>query len=69
MFCRKFQENGSAEVEVIGGRGHVSSGPTTDRNPDWDSILEHFGFDPKLFEILEPVNVRTLGCGYRQWRN
>lgn len=45
-------------VVLEGNRGTISSGPT-ERNPDWDEVLRRFGFDPKLFEIVEPVNVRT----------
>lgn len=45
-------------VILEGNRGTINSGPG-ERNVDWDAILDHFGFDPKLFEIEEPVNVRT----------
>jgi hypothetical protein len=42
-----------------GKRGEVTSPPTTEAAPDWTAVLEHFNLDPLLYEVLEPVQMRT----------
>lgn len=46
-------------VTVEGNRGTVTALTEGQRDPSWDGVLRHFGFNPDEFEILEPVNVRT----------
>lgn len=42
-----------------GSEGTVISDPTTERDPEWDNILQHFQFDPEKFEVVEPIEVRS----------
>lgn len=42
-----------------GTEGTVTSRPTDEQDPRWDTWLTSWGFDPNLFEIVEPVQVRT----------
>ena len=42
-----------------GKQGTITSRPLAEPTPDWTSLLEVWGFDPALFEVVEPVQVRT----------
>lgn len=42
-----------------GKEGTVISEPTDERDPEWDTILQHFQFDPEHFEVVEPIEVRS----------
>src|SRR4051812_31232336 len=42
-----------------GKAGTITSRPLAEPTPDWSALLETWGFDPTLFEIVEPVQVRT----------
>lgn len=46
-------------VEWDGKVGRITSRPIAEANPDWTHLLETWGFDPAIFEIVEPVQVRT----------
>lgn len=39
--------------------GTVTSRPVDHADPQWDTLLRSWGFDPALFEVVEPVQVRT----------
>jgi hypothetical protein len=46
-------------VEWDGKVGRITSRPIAEANPDWTHLLETWGFDPAIFEVIEPVQVRT----------
>lgn len=41
-----------------GRTGSVTAASETP-DPNWDSVLRHFGLDPEQFEVVEPVQMRT----------
>jgi hypothetical protein len=46
-------------VEWDGKVGRITSRPIAEPNPDWTHLLTTWGFDPAIFEVVEPVQVRT----------
>lgn len=42
-----------------GDDGEVTSRPSVERVPHWDDILESWGYDPNVYEIVEPVKIST----------
>jgi hypothetical protein len=50
--------------------GSVVSRPTTNPNPTFDSLLREWGWDPKLYEIVGNLHVRTwdmnMGSGIKE---
>lgn len=56
---RSHPEGWEPGVAWDGRKGTITSRPLAEPTPDWTSLLETWGFDPKLFEIIEPVQVRT----------
>lgn len=42
-----------------GDEGEVTSRPSVERVPYWDDILESWGYDPAVYEIVEPVKIST----------
>lgn len=44
-------------VEWSGEEVEVTSEPLNSPNPDWEQILEDWGYDPDVYEIVEPVKV------------
>ena len=44
-------DEGTVTTSTIGG----------ERNPDWDHVLRHWGLDPELFEVVEPVLFNSWG--------
>ncbi len=45
-------------VKWDGKRGTITSRPQ-DGQPDWNDILKTFKFDPEVYEVIEPVQVRS----------
>jgi hypothetical protein len=42
------------------GKGEINSGPLPEgKKPDWSFVMRELRVDPELFEVVEPVNVRT----------
>ena len=46
-------------VQLDGNTGSITSRPTDQKLPDWRSLLLSWGFDPELYEVLDPVQIRT----------
>lgn len=44
-------------VDWDGEDGEITSDPLNSPNPDWDAILRRWGYDPDVYEIVEPVKV------------
>lgn len=42
-----------------GTKGVVTSRPTDSSEPQWEILLKSWGFDPVLYEVVEPVQIRT----------
>jgi predicted phosphodiesterase len=47
------------EPGIDTAKGTIVSRPSTERDVAWDEQLLHFGFDPELFEVVEPYHVRS----------
>lgn len=45
-------------VQWDGTRGTIT-GESSNGSPDWSSLLVYWNFDPDLYEVIEPVQVRT----------
>lgn len=46
-------------VELDGQAGTITTRPSGDPVPQWDTLLRSWGFDPADFEVEEPVRVST----------
>lgn len=46
-------------VELNGREGTITSRATTEPKPQWDDLLRSWGFDPALYEVVDPVQVAT----------
>lgn len=46
-------------VRWDGNKGEIVSRPQDGPNPNWESILRDWGYDPETVEIIEPIQVRT----------
>lgn len=44
-------------IDWDGLQAEITSEPLESPDPDWNSILESWGYDPKTYEICEPVKV------------
>src|SRR6478736_8244256 len=44
-------------VDTDGFDVEITSEPLESPNPDWDEILRGWVYDPKLYEIVEPVKI------------
>ena len=42
-----------------GDQGTITTRPSTNPEPQWEDELRSWGFDPDLYEVIEPVNFRT----------
>lgn len=42
-----------------GPEGEITSRPSSARVPHWDDILNSWGYDPQVYEIVEPVKIST----------
>lgn len=46
-------------VEMEGESGTLVTRPSTDPTPRFEDELKSWGFDPELYEVVEPINFRT----------
>jgi predicted phosphodiesterase len=42
-----------------GNEGEITSRPTDEPTPHWNDILQSWGYDPKVYELIEPIKVST----------
>lgn len=42
-----------------GNEGEITSRPVDQPTPHWDDILKSWGYDPELYELIEPIKVST----------